>query len=178
MVKNSRSAYFHPMEKNCRSSNSPIFHLLTKCQKITIFDSFPNICQNVIFHRSPIFPKNTKNTIFHIFPYGSENTKIAHFPKNPKISHFWKIPIFAHFGDILENPILGILEDLPKYPIFGHFLENPKNAFFYPYPQNADFWRLRVRLPLNALLEKGYLSNPMGVYLYFCFYYILIIYFG
>ena len=148
---------------------------MTKCQKNTIFDSFPNICQNVIFHRSPIFPKNTKNTIFHIFPYGGENTKIPHFPKNPKIAKITKI---GDFGDILEIAIFEVLGDLPKYPIFGHFLENPKNALFYPYPQNADFWRLRVRLPLNALLEKGYLSNPMGVYLYFCFYYILIIYFG
>lgn len=134
MVKNSRSAYFHPVEKNCRSLNTPFFHPMTKCQKNTIFDIFPNICQNVIFHKSPIFPKNTKNTIFHIFPYGGENTKIPHFPKNPKIA---KIAIFAKigdFGDILEIAIFEVFGGSAKIPHFWPFPGKPQKCPFLPLP--------------------------------------------
>ena len=144
---------------------------MTKCQKNTIFDSFPNICQNVIFHRSPIFPKNTKTPFFTFSPM----VKTPFFTFSPAEAKIRKYPILPILGISWKTPFLSILEDLPKYPIFGHFLENPKNALFTPTPRNPNFCGGGVRLPPHALLKREYLTNPMGVCLYFLIYYIWVI---
>jgi len=151
---------------------------MTKCQKITFFDSFLDICQNHTFPLFPIFPKNQKITIFH---YGGDFCKIPHFPKNPIFDPFPKNPKNGLFWDIPkipQNPKNAIFQDIPKIAKNGVFQDIPKNGLFYPYPKSEILGRCGVRLPPHALYRREYLTNPWGVFLYFFNIYILIIYFG
>ena len=116
---------------------------MTKCQKITFFDIFHQICQNHTFPLFPIFPKNQKITFFHC---DDDFCKIPIFHILPKIPIFGISRILAIFGDILENGvfqkmvIFWVLGDLPKMANFGVFGKMTKNGVFTPYPQKPKFW--------------------------------------
>ena len=143
---------------------------MTKCQKITIFDSFPRICYFCYFYSIPnfaIFVKNTKNAIFSTFSQKPQNSPFSlkpHFWPKCQFSQnsgFWGYPGKPHFW-----PFWGY----PKIPHFWPFPGKPQNCPFYPLPPETPILAIApCDLPWTHCWRMGIYQTLWEFIYIFCF---------